>query len=502
MLNLTGQSFLTASNAKTWLNTNGYWTSWISSSFDSDAQAFITAAAITNPTQQTAINGLVVGLKADSLWTTLDAIYPFVGGTATTHKYNLKDPRDLDAAYRLQFNGGMTHSANGILFNGINGWADTSAYNFSIGYFGCYTRNASDNGKDYMGSQGSELIDDGDGPYFVYINGFQLARDSFILSSRTGFGPTNNIISTGLSVVTKKTSSGQSVYYKNGIQRGSANNPVNTLGANPPIAIGALNPNSDLSAGTVGIEGYSNQEIAFAFIGNSQLDATQNTNLYNRIQTFQTTLGRQAPTLAGSLLFNGSSQYLTISPGIIFGAGAYTVEGWFYNNSNFNNKGILGSPVTSPTGCMNLHFSSNTVIQSDKNGGGGSFAFTMASAISLNAWHYFIYNRNSNGVAAVYIDGVRSTTTSTDTLNYNTATDTIGRDYAGYWPGHWTNMRITIGTAVYDSSQTTQLTPTSALTSLVNTKYLMLGAVVTTDTSGVQTVTNVGGVTQSSVKPF
>jgi len=209
------------------------------------------------------------------------------------------------------------------------------------------------------------------------------------------------------------------------------------------------------------------------------------------------------PTLAGSLLFNGSSQYLTLSPGIIFGAGAYTVEGWFYNNSNFNNRGILGSPVTSPTGCMNLHFSSNTVIQSDKNGGGGAFTFTMASAISINAWHYFIYNRNSNGVAAVYIDGVRSTSTSTDSLNYNTATDTIGRDYAGYWPGYWTNMRITIGTAVYDSSQTTQLTPTSALSSLVNTKYLMLGAVVTTDTSGVQTViTFFGGVTQSSVKPF
>ena len=208
------------------------------------------------------------------------------------------------------------------------------------------------------------------------------------------------------------------------------------------------------------------------------------------------------PTLAGSLLFNGSSQYLTISPGIIFGSGAYTVEGWFYNNSNFNNKGILGSPVTSPTGCMNLHFSSNTVIQSDKNGGGGAFTFTMASAISLNAWHYFIYNRNSGGVAAVYIDGVRCTATSNDTLNYNTATDTIGRDYAGYWPGHWTNMRITIGTAVYDSTQATQSNPTSALTSLANTKYLMLGAVVTTDTSGVQTVTNVGSVTQSSVKPF
>lgn len=205
----------------------------------------------------------------------------------------------------------------------------------------------------------------------------------------------------------------------------------------------------------------------------------------------------------GSLLFNGSSQYLTLSPGITFGAGAYTVEGWFYNNSGFANKGILGSPVTNPIGCLNLHFINNTSIQSDKNGGGGAFTFTMASTISINAWHYFIYNRNSNGVAAVYIDGVRSTTTSTDTLNYNTATDTIGRDYAGYWPGYWTNMRITVGSAVYDSSQTTQSTPTSSLTSLANTKYLMLGASVTTDTSGTQTVTNVGGVTQSSsFKPF
>jgi len=205
---------------------------------------------------------------------------------------------------------------------------------------------------------------------------------------------------------------------------------------------------------------------------------------------------------AGSLLFNGTNQSLSLSPGIIFGAGAYTVEGWFYNTSSFNNKGILGSPVTSPTGCMNLHFSDSTSIQSDKNGGGGAFSFTMASAISLNAWHYFIYNRNANGLAAVYIDGVRSTVTYTDTLNYNTATDMIGRDYAGYWPGYWTNMRITIGTAVYDSNSSTQTNPSTALSSLANTKYLMLGASVTTDTSGNQTVTNNNGVTTTSTVPI
>ena len=207
-------------------------------------------------------------------------------------------------------------------------------------------------------------------------------------------------------------------------------------------------------------------------------------------------------TLAGSLLFNGSNQSLGLNPGVTFGAGTFTLEGWFYNTSNFNSKGIIGSPVSSPTGCMNLYFANNTTITSDRNGGGGSFSYTMATSISINQWHYLIYNRNADGTTAVYIDGVRCTATSVDTLNYTTATDTIGRYYGGYWPGYWTNMRMTIGTAVYNSNLTTQSTPREPLTSLANTKYLMLGAVVTTDSSGTQTVTNNNVVTQTSVKPF
>ena len=216
----------------------------------------------------------------------------------------------------------------------------------------------------------------------------------------------------------------------------------------------------------------------------------------------QTTTPSPTPyqTLEGSLLFDGT-QTLGISPGVTFGAGTFTLEGWFYNTSDFTTKGIIGSPVTSPVGCMNLYFANNTTITSDRNGGGGSFSYTMASSITTNQWHYFIYNRNANGLTAVYIDGVRSST-STDTLNYSTATDTIARYYGGYWPGYWTNMRMTIGTAVYDSNLTTQSTPRGPLTSLANTKYLMLGAVVTTDSSGTQTVTNNNGVTQTSVKPF
>jgi hypothetical protein len=103
----------------------GFWQNRIASPYDSDAAAFFSAASINNETQKTAINQLVLGLKSNSLWSKMLALYPFVGGTATTHKFNLKDPRDLDIAYRLTFNGGWTHSANGALPNGTNAYANT-----------------------------------------------------------------------------------------------------------------------------------------------------------------------------------------------------------------------------------------------------------------------------------------------------------------------------------------------------------------------------------------
>jgi hypothetical protein len=93
--------------------------------YDPDAQAFFTASGLTGATNLNAINQLVLDLKAASIWTKMKAIYPMVGGTAALHKWNLKDPQDLDAAYRLVFNGGWTHSSTGALPNGTNGYANT-----------------------------------------------------------------------------------------------------------------------------------------------------------------------------------------------------------------------------------------------------------------------------------------------------------------------------------------------------------------------------------------
>jgi hypothetical protein len=58
----------------------------------------------------------------------MKALYPFVGGTAAKHKFNFMDARDLDAAFRLVFSGGVTHSTNGVQFGGVNGWVLAHAF--------------------------------------------------------------------------------------------------------------------------------------------------------------------------------------------------------------------------------------------------------------------------------------------------------------------------------------------------------------------------------------
>lgn len=92
---------------------------------DPDAVAFLTAAGITDATITLAIDTLVKDLKSYGIWNKTYVLYPFVGGSATTHKYNLKDPRDLDVAFRAVFNGGITHNLTGVTGNATNGYYDT-----------------------------------------------------------------------------------------------------------------------------------------------------------------------------------------------------------------------------------------------------------------------------------------------------------------------------------------------------------------------------------------
>ena len=68
--------------------------------------AFLAATGITDTTIANALNAMDLALIAAGLDTKMYALYPIVGGTATTHKYNFMNPADTDAAFRLTFSGG------------------------------------------------------------------------------------------------------------------------------------------------------------------------------------------------------------------------------------------------------------------------------------------------------------------------------------------------------------------------------------------------------------
>jgi hypothetical protein len=83
---------------------------------DPDTTAYMTPSGLSSA-YAPALDALVKGLKGYGLWTKLVAAYPMVGGSAALHRWNLKDPRDLDAAYRLTFTGGTHTTALGYRAN-------------------------------------------------------------------------------------------------------------------------------------------------------------------------------------------------------------------------------------------------------------------------------------------------------------------------------------------------------------------------------------------------
>jgi hypothetical protein len=240
---------------------------------DPDAQAFLNAAVITDPTQAAAINTLTIGLKADGLWTKMKAIYPFVGGTASTHKYNLKDPRDLDAAYRLVFNGGWTHSATGALPNGTNAYADTklmpaTVLSESSAHYSFYSRTNV--------SQSTYDISAGD-HYSLLLYNSQFYTN---LTNSGAYPASVSLPNTlGYYIASKTTLSTINGFANN-------NKVINnvTIGGGVPF-------NNTILSSRSAVSSFSSKQVALASIGDglTDLDAT---NLYNRVNTYQVALSR------------------------------------------------------------------------------------------------------------------------------------------------------------------------------------------------------------------
>ena len=243
-------------------------------SFDPDAQAFfnrVTSAGGTlSGTEQTAVNQLVLDLKANSLWTPMKAIYPMVGASAAACAQNLKS-----SSFTGTFNGGWTFSSTGAIPNGSTGYMDTglnpsTVFGSNYAHQSFYSRTNNTSGTILQGvSVGTRFdigYDAGNTVPFVAIgsSGSTLGSDTstlgFVLSYRTGASAGKMLRNNVLKVTMTDTFTS----YPNGNYWLAARNPSLFLNF---------------------------FENAFSSIGDTMTD-TQATNFNTAVTTFQTTLSR------------------------------------------------------------------------------------------------------------------------------------------------------------------------------------------------------------------
>lgn len=210
-----------------------------------------------------------------------------LGSTATTYqpilgsqqayisnqfKYNLVNPVDSDAAFRLVFSGGWTHSANGATPNGTNGYADTKLNwnsNTSLNdvSFGCYWRN------NIQTITGSYYGVAGGGAYVLMRD--QVSCDFYVNDNGTG---TIATLSKGLHLATRKNSTQQTLYVNGS---GTAQSRASLSKPNVNFYFGGSN----------GFTSYTNNQMALALISDG-LNDTEAAYLYSITQQYQTFLNR------------------------------------------------------------------------------------------------------------------------------------------------------------------------------------------------------------------
>jgi len=249
---------------------------------DTDATAFIAAASITDTTQQSAINTFVNDLKTYGIWTKMKAIYPFVGGTASQHRFNLKDPRTINAAFYLDFLGGGTHSANGYLPNG-NSYAETY-FNPTTGYSVNNSAHISYYSRTNLSVSNNNEMGCYDVNNFVISTRRSDQSNNTFLYANTLSSGINFVDSDSLGLYVSNRINNQANGFKNGVSKGS-NTVADNARNNRTIVIGANNSTA------YNIIQYSTKQSAFASIGDGLTD-TEAANFYTAVQAYQTTLGR------------------------------------------------------------------------------------------------------------------------------------------------------------------------------------------------------------------
>jgi len=168
----------------------------------------------------------------------------------------------------------------------------------------------------------------------------------------------------------------------------------------------------------------------------------------------------------GALYFNGSDN-IVLSPGIILGSGAFTIELWFQVKPGYTDSyGILG-PDASGIGSLGARpGSGGHKITWDSGSGSTDFNYAQGS-ISPAAWHYLVFVRDSSNNCQVFLDGIACTGGSqTITDNLTGYSNEIGGWNDGQWTdesltGYIGGIKVVVGSNLYSPSASTISVPSS-----------------------------------------
>jgi len=247
--------------------------------FDPDAQAFITAAGITDPTQKTAINQLVLDLKGYSIWSKMKAVYPLVGGTASSHSYNLINV----AQFQITWSGSLTHNSDGVTTSatgyGLTGITPSTHLTQNSTHVSTYKRSLSNSGNCY-----DLVVSDGS---YVSALGMLIAyggTSNLFVINEAPWGAGTFTLNYGMFCASRTTSSSASLY-RNGTSTATSGTSVALPAFELPVC--GFNVGGSVLPNTA-----PGQNWAFFSVGDG-LDATETANFYTAVQAFQTTLGRQ-----------------------------------------------------------------------------------------------------------------------------------------------------------------------------------------------------------------
>jgi hypothetical protein len=257
-----------------------------------EAQAYLSAVVAAGGTGITStVSAATItmfnSIYSNGLNTGMIYMYPLLGGNAAGHKFNGLNPLDTDAAYRLVFNGGWTHSASGATPNGTNAWANTyfapsslASLTISGGTMGLYS------GTDAAGNAaaGGGGSSPSNNYWAFYPKSATGIMSSLAWESNFGAATTTTIPdSLGGVHFTRSGTTTTVQYYRRGVLVESVNRDANAKATNF-IYLGALNQNNSANQ-------YSTYRHQFTY-AHTGLTDSQITLLDGIIQTFQESLGR------------------------------------------------------------------------------------------------------------------------------------------------------------------------------------------------------------------